>query len=143
MKPRRATPHLINNARQLLNTHLRQLIIIHNSPTPGLLTLDNITRRGFSKLLTVDTSIQPNPRLKRCLDLLRGHRCLCREDGDKIQRRGRISRQLPEDLERVAAIASPSARNTGCSEFIIFSWIVGGSISVLGRDCTAVQMDMY
>lgn len=85
MKPSSFRSNRINRPLQLINTDLRQLIIINDCPTPRPRTLDNITRRGLTEFLPVDTPIQPHTRLKCTLDLLRCHGGLCREDGHEVQ----------------------------------------------------------
>lgn len=90
MKPVRPRTQVICDFCELLNGHLRKFIVIDNSPTPGGLAFNNVARGRLAEVLSVDTVIQFDTRLKPGLDLLGCNRRSGGEDCNQVQRRRRV-----------------------------------------------------
>lgn len=128
MIPSSSRPQSIRHSRKFIDRHFRQLIIVHNRPATGRLALDDIAGSRLIEFLAIDTMVQMNLGLQGRLDLLGSNGRLGRQDRNKVQRdscrRGALSRQLLQDLERIGAVSAASAGNARGAQLVILSGIM-------------------
>jgi hypothetical protein len=124
---------------KLLETHIRQGIVANDCPGVSWQALDDIARRSLEGFIAIYAFFSSRTGSQWPLYLLSCRRWAVGKNRNQIQTDGFIRlvvavEKLLKDLDRVWAVPSPSSRDTGSAQFIIFFGEVWNAVSPLANE---------